>query len=396
MAYHRGSSLVAQREYSYDALGRPMTRNTARQGAVVNDIFAHNTRSELSSARVNGVSYGYAYDNIGNREFAVEGEKTSVYTANQLNQYTRIVEDDESLFLPEFDADGNQTRVQTSTGSWAISYNNENRPTDFTAQDAQGNFTTVHCSYDYMGRRSYKKVISGGEVVLYQRYIYRGYLQIACIDLTRSHHPVMWLLLWDPTQPVATRPLAIQKDGTWRTYGLDLTKNVCEVYGSNGYINTAYTYTPFGEVTASGSVTQPIQWSSEFHDPELGMVYYNWRYYDNSSGRFTSYDPIRDKVIDILYVFVKNQPTITVDVLGLSGLSVNDLLEIIDQTETARVKNILMGVCLKALTEACFKANNYLKKAVMKGDRKKAKEWEIKKTIICNMASDAAKNCLGG
>ena len=67
MAYHRGSSLVVQREYSYDALGRPTARNTARQGAVVNDIFAHNTRSELSSARVNGVSYGYAYDNIGNR-----------------------------------------------------------------------------------------------------------------------------------------------------------------------------------------------------------------------------------------------------------------------------------------------------------------------------------------
>ena len=288
------------------------------------------------------------------------------------------MEDDESLFLPEFDADGNQTRVQTSTGSWAVSYNNENRPTDFTAQDAEGNFTTVHCSYDYMGRRSYKKVISGGEVVLYQRYIYRGYLQIACIDLTRSHHPCMWLITWDPTQPVATRPLAIQKDGTWRTYGLNLTKNVCEVYGSNGYINTAYTYSPYGSVTATGNVTQPIQWSSEFHDEEQGMVYYNWRYYDNSSGRFTSYDPIRDKVIDILYVFVKNQPTITVDVLGLSGLSVNDLLEIIDQTETARVKNILMGVCLKALTEACFKANNYLKKAVMKGDRKKAKEWEIK------------------
>ena len=81
----------------------------------------------------------------------------------------------------------------------------------------------------------------------------------------------MWLLLWAPTQPVATRPLAIQKDGTWRTYGSDLTKNVCEVFDSNGYINTAYTYTPFGEVTASGSVTQPIQWSSEFHAPELGI-----------------------------------------------------------------------------------------------------------------------------
>lgn len=35
MAYHRGSSLVVQREYSYDALGRPTARNTARQGSVV-------------------------------------------------------------------------------------------------------------------------------------------------------------------------------------------------------------------------------------------------------------------------------------------------------------------------------------------------------------------------
>jgi len=58
----------------------------------------------------------------------------------------------------------------------------------------------VECAYDSMGRRAYKKVTVNGSVTLHQRYIYRGYLQIACIDLTRSHHPVMWLLLWDPTQ----------------------------------------------------------------------------------------------------------------------------------------------------------------------------------------------------
>ena len=81
---------MVQSEYSYDELGRPTARNTARQGAVVNDVFAHNSRSELSSARVNGVSYGYAYDSIGNREFAVEDEETSVYSTNALNQYTVI------------------------------------------------------------------------------------------------------------------------------------------------------------------------------------------------------------------------------------------------------------------------------------------------------------------
>ena len=73
---------------------------------------------------------------------------------------------------------------------------------------------------------------------------------------------------------IATRPLAIQKNGTWYTYGLDLTKNVCEVFGSTGYIGTAYTYSPFGEVTATGNVDRPIQWSSEFLDKETVPVYY--------------------------------------------------------------------------------------------------------------------------
>ncbi len=131
-----------------------------------------------------------------------------------------------------------------------------------------------------MGRRAYKKVTVNGALTLHQRYLYRGYLQIACIDLTRTAHPCLWLITWDPTQPIATRPLAIQKDGTWYTYGLDLTKNVCEVFGTTGYIGTAYTYSPYGEVTVSGNVEQPIKWSSEYSDEETGLTYYNWRYYD--------------------------------------------------------------------------------------------------------------------
>ena len=162
--------------------------------------------------------------------------------------------------------------------------------------DEEGNFLTVKCDYDFMGRRVFKKVISGtGTVISHQRFIYRGYLQIACVDLTRTNHPALWLITWDPTQPVATRPLAIQKDGTWYTYGLDLTKNVCEVFGATGYIRTAYTYSPYGQVTATGNVTQPIQWSSEFNDEELGLVYYNYRYYNTQDGKWMS----RDYIIDI-------------------------------------------------------------------------------------------------
>ena len=91
---------------------------------------------------------------------------------------------------------------------------------------------------------------------MHHRYIYRGYLQIAALDLTRSVHPALWFVTWDPSQPTATRPLAIQKDGTWFTYGYDLTKNICEVFGPAGCIRMAYAYAPFGAVTASAT-TRP-------------------------------------------------------------------------------------------------------------------------------------------
>ena len=120
-------------------------------------------------------------------------------------------------FVPTYDADGNATVIQTSTGTWIISYNGENRPIRFENAETQ---TVVECGYDSQGRRFEKKVTVAGTVTLHHRYIYRGYLQIACVDCARSGHPALWFVTWDPSQATATRPLAIQKDGTWFTYGL--------------------------------------------------------------------------------------------------------------------------------------------------------------------------------
>ena len=324
MAYRRGTTLVANRQYSYDPLGRPISRTTSRQGTVMNDTFGYNTRSELTTATVSGSNYAYDYDNIGNRETATESDITTNYTANELNQYTAVGD-----FTPTFDADGNQTLVKTTTGTWSVTYDAENRPVSFT--NAETN-TVIECAYDHMGRRATKKVTVDGSITLHQRYLYRGYLQIACCDLTRANHPCLWLITWDPTQPVATRPLAIQKDGTWYTYGWDLTKNICELYGSNGYIRTAYTYSPYGQVTATGNVTQPIQWSSEYHDTELGLVYYNYRHYNPLDGRWVG----RDRISKGDYVYCNNAPCKAYDRYGLDAKKIGkiDDLELRAEVET--------------------------------------------------------------
>lgn len=69
-----------------------------------------------------------------------------------------------------------------------------------------------------------------------------------------------------------------------------MTKNICEVYGVNGYIRTSYSYTPFGVVSSTGDVEQPIQWSSEVYDKEMRLVYYNYRYHNPIAGKWTNRD----------------------------------------------------------------------------------------------------------
>ena len=195
MLYKRGSTSLVQRSYTYDTLGRPLTRSTSRNRQTINDSFGYNNRSELTTATVSNGSYAYDYDNIGNRKSAQENtEEITGYQANALNQYAMLSVDDIADFIPSYDAAGNQTRVKTSTGIWAISYDAENRPTDFTSQAVDGTITTVHCEYDYMGRRATKQVTTNGSITLHQRYIYRGYLQIAALDLTRAAHPALWYI----------------------------------------------------------------------------------------------------------------------------------------------------------------------------------------------------------
>ena len=86
--------------------------------------YGYNTRSELTNAVASVDSdyrYAYDFDDIGNRETSSERGTNTCYSANALNQYTSISNlcDSASLreeFTPQFDLDGNQTLIKTSTG----------------------------------------------------------------------------------------------------------------------------------------------------------------------------------------------------------------------------------------------------------------------------------------
>ena len=68
-----------------------------------------------------------------------------------------------------------------------------------------------------------KKVTVNGTVTSHERYLYRGYLQLAALDMLNSRN-VLRTLLWDPLEPMATRPLALVQDNALYCYGVDFNK----------------------------------------------------------------------------------------------------------------------------------------------------------------------------
>lgn len=315
MNYRLGEPVLVSRTQSYDALGRPTARTQQRGTEPARtDSFSYNGRNELTGAAVGAAPYAYAYDNIGNRKTAQELAEELAYAANELNQYTRIEEREETPFVPQYDSNGNQTLIKTATGVWAVAYNAANRAVSFTSRNGS---TVVECGYDDQGRRYMKKVTENGTVTSHERYLYRGYLQIAALDMLNSRN-VLRTLLWDPLEPMATRPLALVQDASLYCYGWDFNKNVTEVFDAQGTVVAAYDYSPYGQMASTGDLVQPVQWSSEMNDGELSLVYYNYRYYHPADGRWINRDPIAEQGSYNLYTFIYNYPQ-NIDILGLAG-----------------------------------------------------------------------------
>ena len=84
---------------------------------------------------------------IGNRNTAAERGTNFAYTANALNQYTNILSGI-APFSPTYDLDGNQTLIRTSTDTWRVTYNGENRPVTWSS-----GVTNIVMSYDRFPRR---------------------------------------------------------------------------------------------------------------------------------------------------------------------------------------------------------------------------------------------------
>ena len=321
-------NVISQYDYTNDALGR--RSSMTKSGSMTREFaepetlnYAYNARSELTgavSSADSAYNYAYAFDNIGNRATASEAGTQTNYATNALNQYASV--DD---FAPAYDADGNVISLKTATGTWQITYNGANRPVTWVKSTGE----KIFMMYDSLGRRFEKRVLNAaGRRILRERYVYAGY---NCVQILNGDggNAVEKEFVWDPTEPTGTRPLTwtFVKWGLNLFYAHDGNKNVSDVFFlalQNG-VAAHYEYAPFGGITRTAKNTpytidliaaNPFRFSSEFYDPELDLIYYNYRHYSPSLGRWLSRDPIEEQGGLNLYAFCKNNGIVNIDLRG--------------------------------------------------------------------------------
>jgi len=312
-----GDETVADRVYSYGMEGRLLFSSSLYQGGTgtIGSSFSYNARGELSSATIGSNTFSYVYDMAGNRACSIENGIERRYVANALNQYTSITENAFMVFIPEYDADGNQTKVKTQTGVWSVSYDAENRPVLFFNGDVQ-----IQFSYDYEGRCAVSKIWQDGRSVARRRFLYNEDSLVAVID-GEVANTTSFVSAWIGATPETKKLVAFRWGANnWFFPSSDNVDSVREISDIYAEIAERYFYTPFGKMLERGGTPpkSPFLFNGEYYSRELGLYIFRYRFYNPLDGRWVTRDPLGYDSCSMLYSMVDNRVTYEKDLWGFS------------------------------------------------------------------------------
>ena len=200
---------------------------------------------------------------------------------------------------------------------------------------------TVTYIYDGLGRRVERIDSVSGGATTGTRFVYDGWRVVEETDQngTVLHAYTRGLDLSGTPEGAGgiggLLAIATPSDGAWTaaSYAYDGNGNVTDLFNDNGTSAAHYTYGPFGErLTATGALADvnTVQFSSKERDAFTGFYYYGQRYYNPSTGRWLSRDPIQEQGGVNLYGMVGNNPINFWDYLGF-----------IDQCDCKKIKDKL-------------------------------------------------------
>ncbi|MBI5675440.1 MAG: hypothetical protein HZC48_06420 [Nitrospirae bacterium] len=361
--------------YSYDALGRRI--GLVPQGGQAIS-YAYDNLSRLTGIQSGANTYSYSYSNANPlvQTLTRPNGSNTAYQYDSLDRLTGIAnKTSAAAIINQYVYDYNQQDVRSSetitNGNPITSFTNElitydynkvnqllssTNPNKTFAYDDDGNMTQGYtpegyvftAAYDAENRLMSLQYTDNGGVVHKTEYLYGGdsflaemkkYDNAALISDTRyvrdgslalqerdANNNIIREYAWGLNMGGGIGGLLnLKQSGQDYSYLYDGKGNVVALLDGTQAVVAAYTYDTFGNLMSkTGTLNQPMQFSTKSYDEKTGLSYYGYRFYSPALGRWINRDPLGESGGMNLYGFVENNSMNVVDSLGLDTYYINN------------------------------------------------------------------------
>jgi RHS repeat-associated protein len=317
-----GGTIISRYTYTYDKVANRLSQDEG-SGNVVTWTYDKTYRL-TRDVRIGTNSYDttYTYDAVGNRTVKIASGARTTYAYDAANQLTTSI-DSSGTTTFTYDAAGNLTVTLTPTNQRTTStWNDENRQTRLHLPS--GAVTTYTYRWDGLRHSKVtstttKKFVFDGQTYLLETDA-SNVLQAVCTNEPEQYGNLV-------SQRIKLAPT------TWAPvyYHFDALGSTRQVTNNAGAVANTYIYNAWGEsVSASEGIFNRFRWVGQlgyYHDDESDDYYVRARYYDLSTGRWLSQDPLNFPAVSrrgqarwnrsSMFEYAMSMPVISIDPSGL-------------------------------------------------------------------------------
>ncbi|MER6143426.1 putative T7SS-secreted protein [Streptomyces sparsogenes] len=359
LTHSNASALLQHRAYAYrpdDHLTeiRELTSGTRR--------FDLDPVGRVTAVHAHGWTETYAYDSAGNLTHATAPDHSSPGE----RQFTGTILHRAGRTTYEHDAQGRLVRrtrklLNGQTRTWTYTWNAEDRLTDATTPDGEH----WHYTYDPLGRRTAKQRLAEDGTVADQilftwdgtrlaEQTTSGGLVTTWDYAPGTHRPISQTERHAPREQVEetssilrltdTTPQS-EYDARFHAIITDLVGTPTELVTPDGTLAWQHRTTLWGTPlpTPPGAADCPLRFPGQYADPETGLNYNFFRYYDPETACYLTPDPLGLAPADNHYIYVAN-PLAWLDPLGLEGCEPGIDDDTYDEIENAYGTRVAEGV----------------------------------------------------
>jgi RHS repeat-associated protein len=203
-----------------------------------------------------------------------------------------------------YDPDGNLVEKRAPDGtSWRYRWSAAGQLAAVQGPDG----AEVRFQYDALGRRIRKETDTAET-----RFVWDG--DVVLHELSSTEGPTTWFF-----EPGTQAPVAKEQGGSRWSILTDQLGTPTEAFDEAGQLAWSMQLDAFGVGKPDVALTScPWRWPGQFEDPETGLHYNRFRYYDPQAGTYVSRDPIGMLGGTNPYQYVAD-PTSLVDPFGLAS-----------------------------------------------------------------------------